>query len=77
MSDVADDKPAPGAPWLRVVRGTPNADELAALVVVAAAARSEPETRAAAPLTWSNPSRMHRRPIAEIGPGAWARSFRS
>jgi hypothetical protein len=60
-------------PYLRVVRGEPTADDLAALVAVLAArsgaAASPPRVRSA----WADPARRlgvtHR-----AGPGAWRRS---
>ncbi len=61
-------------PYLRVVRGDPTPEEIAALVaVLAARARSgssrPPKQRSA----WSDPSRRVRRPLAH-GPGAWRAS---
>ena len=60
-------------PYLRVVRGEPTAEELAALVAVVAAraavAAPPPRVRSA----WADPSRrlgLTSRP----GPGAWRRS---
>nr|WP_042195670.1 acyl-CoA carboxylase subunit epsilon [Kibdelosporangium sp. MJ126-NF4]CEL22146.1 hypothetical protein [Kibdelosporangium sp. MJ126-NF4]CTQ92927.1 hypothetical protein [Kibdelosporangium sp. MJ126-NF4] len=63
-----------GRPLLRIVRGTPDDVELAALTAVVASlpgpeAAPEPEQRSA----WSAPeSRM--RPQARPGPGAWRAS---
>jgi hypothetical protein len=61
-----------GAPLLRVVRGNPSAQELAALVaVVAARASAGPEpARPARPL-WGRPVL---RPVLTPGPGAWRAS---
>ena len=60
-------------PYLRVVRGEPTAEELAALVAVLAA-RSAPPAPAAGPRSaWADPARrlgLTSRP----GPGAWRRS---
>ncbi|HEU5475799.1 MAG TPA: acyl-CoA carboxylase epsilon subunit [Actinophytocola sp.] len=62
-------------PYLRVVRGMPADDELAAVVAVvgalSSAARSA-ESSAGRPV-WSDPRTMVRRPIAH-GPGAWRAS---
>nr|WP_309112517.1 acyl-CoA carboxylase subunit epsilon [Saccharothrix sp.] len=61
-------------PHLRVVRGTPTDEELAALAAVVATLGSgpveEPTTRRSA---WSDPTRMVRRPLPH-GPGAWRTS---
>jgi hypothetical protein len=62
----------PDRPLLRVVRGTPSAEELAALVAVVAArasavADAEPPAR---PL-WGRPVL---RPVLTPGPGAWRAS---
>jgi hypothetical protein len=60
-------------PLLRVVRGAPTAEELAALVAVvtARAAAARPETTPGS--TWTDRSRLVRRGIAH-GPGAWRAS---
>ena len=60
-------------PSLRVVAGNPNAEELAAVVVVlsaigngqAAAATAKPEGQ------WANPVRSHRAAVTPGGPGSW------
>jgi hypothetical protein len=62
-------------PYLRVVRGDPTAEEIAALVaVLTARARAtgsaSPERRRSA---WADPSRRLRRPLPH-GPGAWRSS---
>ena len=62
----------PDRPLLRVVRGNPSPQELAALVAVVAArasAAAEPEPRAR-PL-WGRPVL---RPVLTPGPGAWRAS---
>jgi hypothetical protein len=61
-------------PFLRVVRGEPTAEELAALVAVlaaraAAAAAGRPRPRSA----WADPAARLRVPPAP-GPAAWRRS---
>ena len=62
-------------PLLRVVRGEPSAEELAALVAVvtarAAASGGELRRRSA----WNDPGRLVRRPVA-VGPGGWTASAR-
>jgi acyl-CoA carboxylase epsilon subunit len=65
-------------PFLRVVRGNPTAEELAALVVVLAARpRAVPAAPAARTTvrrsTWAAPSRLLRENVW-AGPGGWKRS---
>jgi hypothetical protein len=65
-------------PWLRVVRGEPTAEELAALVAVLAAqqARASQAAAAADPprrSAWGLPASAFRQPLRH-GPGAWRRS---
>jgi hypothetical protein len=58
----------PGRPLLRVVRGTPTAEELAALVAVLAS-RPAPAPAVVAPRRlWRTPLRA---PLPAPGPGAW------
>ncbi len=58
-------------PLLRVVRGEPTAEELAALtVVVATLSRRRPRRRPAPVGAWASPSHLLRRPLA-AGPGGW------
>ncbi|HEY7100554.1 MAG TPA: acyl-CoA carboxylase epsilon subunit [Mycobacteriales bacterium] len=61
-------------PYLRVVRGEPTAEELAALVaVLAARSAAAPEPARRRRSAWADPARRlglaHR-----AGPGAWRRS---
>jgi len=65
------------APLLRVLRGEPTAEELAALVtVLAARAASTPATGHAAPRSaWADPARALRRPVT-VGPDGWRASAR-
>ena len=64
---------APARPVLRVVRGTPTAEELAALVTVVSAA-SVPASQTPRPLSvWSARSRLVRPPLRP-GAGAWRAS---
>lgn len=69
----ADGEPA--RPLLRVVKGHPSPEELAALVAVVA--RQRPSEVIEHPLKprseWGRPSRAVRRPL-RIGPGAWRAS---
>ena len=64
------------APLLRVVRGDPTAEELAALLAVltarAATAGGSGDGRRSA---WNDPARLVRRPVAP-GPGGWVASAR-
>ncbi|PSK97029.1 acyl-CoA carboxylase epsilon subunit-like protein [Murinocardiopsis flavida] len=69
-----------GAPFLRVVRGEPTADEVAALVAVLAAraraARAGRGGGAHAPRSaWRDRARLVRAPLRP-GPGAWRMSTR-
>ena len=63
-------------PLLRVVRGEPSAEELAALtVVVAALSQRRPRRRPAPVAAWASAG-AHRRPL-QPGPGGWRASGRS
>jgi hypothetical protein len=64
-----------GPPLLRVVKGEPTAEELAALVaVVAARAAGSGEAAAPSPQSaWTDRSRYVRSPMSP-GPGAWQAS---
>ncbi|MCH1866412.1 acyl-CoA carboxylase subunit epsilon [Nocardioides sp. CFH 31398] len=69
----ADDQ-APSPPFLRVVKGDPTPEELAALVAVVAAASGGGEAPAPRrPSEWSRPARRLRTPH-QAGPGAWRAS---
>jgi hypothetical protein len=58
-------------PVIRVVRGEPTAEELAALTVVVAALSRRRERRRPVPVgAWADPGRAHRRAL-RTGPGAW------
>jgi hypothetical protein len=67
------EREATDGPLLRVVRGDPTPEELAALLAVLASravARSDvPPPRS----TWNVPARLVRRPLAN-GPGGWRSS---
>jgi len=68
----------PRQPQLRVVRGEPTAEELAAVTaVVTAAASAASADVPAAPVRgrWNDPARMHRRALLN-GPGGWRAALR-
>jgi len=71
MSDVDD---GPARPLLRVVRGNPTPEELAALIAVVSArgAAAEP-AEPAPPSPWRSRGPGLRRPLPH-GPGAWRTS---
>ena len=76
MSDVGpgDVPNEPQQPLLRVVRGEPTAEELAALVaVVAARATAGAGDRPARRTSWNDPARLVRRPVHR-GPDGWRAS---
>ncbi len=61
-------------PLLRVVRGDPSDEEVAALTAVLAAAASQPEPEPTAPRSaWGDPAHRLRVPLRP-GPGAWRAS---
>jgi hypothetical protein len=63
-------------PLLRVVKGEPSAEELAALTVVLAAMSGRRERRRPAPVgAWASYADGHRRPL-QPGPGGWRASGR-
>ena len=68
---MSSDEPAP-QPQLRVVRGEPTPEELAALVSVLAAraAGSPAAVEPPAPSAWASREAGLRRPL-HAGPGAW------
>ena len=70
------ERPAAEKPVLRVVRGTPSDEELAALVAVLgarAAAPGGPSSAGSTRSAWNHPAALVRRPVA-VGPGGWRRS---
>ncbi len=67
-----NEQPAPPPTALRVVRGRPSHDELAALVVVLSAANSGDDVRPPVPSLWATSGRA-RSPLA-AGRGAWRAS---
>ena len=71
---TAPDDEAPRRPILRVVKGDPTPEELAALIAVVSArasAAGEPEPTSVA--AYAAPAAGHRQPF-RIGPGAWVAS---
>ncbi|AQU66837.1 acyl-CoA carboxylase epsilon subunit [Streptomyces niveus] len=64
---------------IKVVRGNPTAEELAAALAVvrARAAAGAEQTPGAAPPapSWSDPARIARRETRRPGPRAWARTY--
>lgn len=71
-----DDAGPPSEPVLEVIRGTPTAEELAALTaVVVALSENSTEPDAASPhRSWAR--RDHLRLAPRPGPGSWRRSAR-
>jgi hypothetical protein len=63
-------------PLLRIVRGEPTAEDLAALTVVVAALAQRGERRRPVPVgAWASYADSHRRPF-QPGPGGWRASGR-
>jgi hypothetical protein len=63
-------------PLVRIVRGKPTAEELAALTVVVAALSQRGERRRPTPVgAWASYADGHRRPLRP-GPGGWRASGR-
>lgn len=75
MSDVetAAGPQEPLRPLLRVVRGAPSAEELAALLAVLTARASRPPDTSTSVSPWVERSRYLRRPLSP-GPGGWRSS---
>jgi hypothetical protein len=76
---VTEEKPVEPPPLLRIVKGNPSAEEVAALIAVvssmaSAAADAAAQQKAPRP-EWSARHRMLRRPLRH-GPGAWRASAR-
>ncbi|MEH3033027.1 MAG: acyl-CoA carboxylase subunit epsilon [Aeromicrobium erythreum] len=73
-----EETPEPAKPVLRVVKGDPTPEELAALVAVVqargAAAAAAAARQVRPPRTeWGHPARAVRRPL-RVGPDQWRRS---
>lgn len=75
MSDPASEPADADTPFLTVVSGEPTAEELAALVAVLAARRSDRagESTAAPRSAWRDRSRLVRQ-MPLPGPGSWRAS---
>jgi hypothetical protein len=75
MADAAEPTPEERRALFRVVRGTPDDAELAALtaVIAAAAAAAPPPPRRGPTSTWADPTARLRVPLT-VGPGAWRTS---
>ena len=63
------------APDLRIVRGEPSAEEIAAITAVVSAVAVGPATEGGAPAKpapgrWNDPAYAHRR-LWAVGPGGW------
>jgi hypothetical protein len=64
-------------PMLRVVRGEPSAEELAALTLVVAALAQRRQRRRGVPVGgWPDNGARHRRPLRP-GPGGWRATGRA
>jgi hypothetical protein len=75
---VSTSSSEPPRPVLRVVSGSPTAEELAALTAVVASASTAEEPPAKEPARrggWSDPATMHRRPLLP-GPNGWRAATR-
>ncbi len=71
---VSSEPTEPARPLLRIVRGDPSPEEVAALVTVLAARSGGGGDEAPPqPSAWSRPSFAHARPLS-VGPGAWRMS---
>lgn len=67
----------PAPPLLRVVRGEPTAEELAALTVVVAALSQRRARKRPTPVgAWASYGNAHRGPL-RAGPGGWRAAGRS
>ena len=73
MSDAEADVVEPARPLLRVVRGNPTPEELAALVAVVASRGGAAEPEPTPPSLWASRAAGLRRPLWP-GRGAWRAS---
>lgn len=64
---------------IKVIRGNPTPEELAAALAVvqarAAAAAGSPSGAAEPPAAWSDPARVARQRLPQPGPTAWGRTY--
>jgi hypothetical protein len=73
---VSADDSGSTRPLLRIVKGSPSDEELAALTVVVAALSQRRARRRPTPVgTWASFADGHRRPL-QPGPGSWRASGR-
>jgi hypothetical protein len=70
---VSGEESVPARPLLRVVRGNPTPEELAAVLAVVTSRGSAPEPAPAPPSRWASRRAALRRPLVP-GPGAWRAS---
>jgi hypothetical protein len=71
MAEETTDLAEQRRPLLRVVKGEPSAEELAALTVVVAALSQRRTRRRPSPVgAWASSADAHRRPL-QPGPGGW------
>lgn len=70
---VSTGSPDEKAPFLRVVKGDPSPEELAAVVAVLASLGGPVATGTRRTPEWNAPRRLHRIPVAP-GPGGWRAS---
>jgi hypothetical protein len=61
------------APFLRVVKGDPSPEEIAAVVAVLSARAAAVEGSERSTSAYADPVAGHRRPM-RVGPGAWVAS---
>ncbi|UPK76131.1 acyl-CoA carboxylase subunit epsilon [Nocardioidaceae bacterium SCSIO 66511] len=76
MSEHASEQSDAAAPVLRVVKGDPSAEELAALVAVVASRTTgagEPDSAPKVRSRWGDPAYAVR-PVLTPGPNGWRRS---
>ncbi len=74
MADDPEAAPEAVPPFLRIVRGAPSVEEVAALVAVLSSAAGARQSAALPPtLGWSARSRFLRAPLVS-GPGGWRAS---
>jgi hypothetical protein len=70
---VVTDPEGDAAPFLRVVKGAPTPEELAALVTVLASLGGAPAAPTRRTPDWNAPRRLHR-VVHPHGPGGWRAS---
>jgi hypothetical protein len=71
MSSTTENEAPQPRPLLRVVKGEPSAEELAALTVVVATLSQRRSRRRPTPVgAWASYSDAHRRPL-QVGHGGW------